>query len=166
MNVSTFSFKINFGLFWNHLPNQGNIKAKDNLLFPQEYQCDFRNCLKKNIVQPETQFKTVWFIDKKGDNLNDVLNDAFTSIRKSIGWFTKLSDKQECLRLLQEDSENMAGTWGFGNKNSPHRNLLIGHFAYWMGDKKLANESLKKVYDSGSYSNWKDNILTLIKLTE
>jgi hypothetical protein len=166
MNVTTFSFAINLGVFWNDLPNYENIKVKDNFLLPLDYDCQFRHALTKNDDQSETDLKTVWYLDEKGKNLNDVLNDALTSIEKAVPfWFNKLTDKHECLQLLLNANENMEGTFGFGNKNSPIRNLLTGYFAYWTNDNKLANQSFQNALDSNCFPNWQKNIQEIIKLT-
>jgi len=166
MGVTTFSFAVNFGLYWKSFPTHTRIKEKDGLLFPLESSCDIRHSLCKGIRQAETRFKTVWYVNENGDNMDAVLDDALTAIKTTMpGWFEKFSNKQQCIYYLQTEEENMDGTWGFGRKDSPARNLLIGYLAHWSGNRILAKTSLEKVLHSNCFLNCQDDIKRIIALS-
>ena len=131
MDVTTFSFSINLGIYWTKLPHIRKLKEKSGFTMPEEVDCTIRHSLKKNLRQSETSINNVWFVDKEGKNLDNVIDDALISLEKfSPEWFKNLSDKRNCLKFLQKAEEDMQGTFGFGNKNSPRRNFLIGYFSY------------------------------------
>jgi hypothetical protein len=65
---------------------------------------------------------------------------------------------QEVLRTLMEDDETQEGTWGFGAKPSPARNLYTGYVALSLGETQIATEHLRKAAISPAYTCFREQI--------
>ena len=166
MGCTTFSFAVNLATFMNYIPPETEIKEKDGLKRPQEYQGHFRAGIKKGIEQKEFPRKNIWFIDQKGKYLTDAVLDCKTQIEiKAFDWYKQFETKEEVLRILKEDEIDMDGTWGFGNMDSPNRNKYIAYTASELGEINLATEKLeklmsfyKKEYNQMKYEYYLDRI--------
>ncbi len=155
---TTYSFSIRLGCFFSAIPHSG-IKIKEGSLMPEEYHCQLRYTIHKNFWQPECRRTDVFYIDPKGDYLPTVIEAARQGIgTEGFGWFRRFSDMQEVLRTLLEDNESDRGTFGFGAKSSPARNLYTGSIALYLGATQLAAKHLTQVAISPSYANIRPQI--------
>jgi hypothetical protein len=103
----------------------------------------------------------VFYVDPKGKYLPTVVEAVRQEIAtEGLSWFQRFSDMQEVLRTLMEDDETNEGTWGFGAKPSPARNLYTGYVALSLGETQIATEHLKKAALSSSYSPFREQIET------
>lgn len=75
-----------------------------------------------------------------------------------FAWFRRFSDMQEVLRTLMEDNESNDGTFGFGAKSSPARNLYTGYIALFLGKTQIAVEPLTQAAISPSYDHFRKQI--------
>lgn len=166
MGCTTFSFAVNLAAFMNYSPSETEIKEKNGLKRPQEYQGHFRTGIKKGIEQTEFPRESIWFVDQKGKYLTDVVLDCKTQIEsKALDWYRKFETKEQVLRILKEDQIDMNETWGFGNIGSPNRNKFIAYTANELGQIELATEKLNKLmsfykveYDRMKYNYYLDRI--------
>jgi hypothetical protein len=100
----------------------------------------------------------MWSIDKHGKNLDSCMADVEQQIPSVLNWYARLSDKEEVLRILLEDSEQMLdgpepiGFWGFGRNPSPIRSYLTGYSALNLGKADLAREKFSEAIRSGCFS--------------
>ena len=62
------------------------------------------------------------------------------------------------LRTLMEDDETNEGTWGFGAKPSPARNLYTGYVALSLGETRIATEHLRQAAFSPSCAGFREQI--------
>ena len=144
IGCTTFSFSINLSCFLRYIPSETKIKYKNTEPRPSESQGHFRRRLKKGIIQTELETNDIWFIDNHGANLIDVIIDCGNQIQKNgLSWFDKFATKENVLDILINDSEDMDGTWGFGNFNSPLRNEYTAYTAIGLNKYELAFDRLK-----------------------
>lgn len=126
---TTYSFSVRLGCFFPAIPHSG-IEIKAGLLMPEEYNCYLRYTIHKKFLQPECTRTDVFYVDPKGEYLPTVVEAVREGIvTEGLSWFQRFSDMQEVLRTLMEDDETNEGTWGFGAKPSPARNLYTGYLA-------------------------------------
>ena len=131
MDITTFSFSVNLGCYLTYVPPQWPPKKIDKgRPYPSEAECSFRGKLRPTTCSAESD-ELIWFVDNAGDNLLWCLNDVKNQIPNLIDWFEKLSSKEEVLRILQEQQENMAELWGFGNLPSPQVGLTLLDMLHW-----------------------------------
>jgi hypothetical protein len=125
LHVTTYSFQVNLGTFPRcRATDRTTRKAGD--LRPAEYQCDFRHQLRKALVQPETDRRTLWFVDSDGSNLAEVIFGARSALLvEGLAWFERLEGLSNLLRTARAAPEDMDDTWGMGNFGSPHRLELV-----------------------------------------
>ena len=75
----------------------------------------------------------VFYVDPKNRYLPNVIEAVKYGIAtERLAWFRRFSDMQEVSRTLTEENESMNGTWGFGAKSSPARNLSRGYVALFL----------------------------------
>lgn len=147
MGCTTYSFSVNLATFLKYIPT-GFIKVKNEMQFPAESQGHFRCRISKGIKQDNFLERDVWYIDKEGRNLPDVMTDCISQIqKKGFEWYNKFNSKENVFKILFNDHEDMNGTWGFGNFNSANRNKLIAYTAIELGKKELAIEKLKLILE-------------------
>lgn len=152
IGCTTYSFAVNIGCFFTYIPEQYPLTRKDGLILPQECECHFRGRLHKTIKQWKLKNPNIWFIDTKGENLSDAMNDVKERIEEDCpAWFIRLADRQEVLRILREDSEGMGELWGFGKNPSPIRSYMLGYVALSLGKAELANHHLALAAESGCF---------------
>ena len=157
LGCTTFSFAINLGCFLTCIPQDVPEKSKDGLRLPEEYQCHFRCGLRRSIWQCIRQWRLrrpdIWFIDRRGKNLSAVVEAAKTRLEQDgLTWFERFSTREEVLRILLEEPEDMRRLWGFGANPSPMRSYLVGHLASAMGKTELAEEHLAAARQSGCFN--------------
>jgi hypothetical protein len=146
MGCTTFSFAVNLATFIKYIPSDTEIKEKDGLEKPAEYQGHFRGGIKKGIDQKEFPRDDIWFIRNDGGNLSSVVSDCNSQIQKTaFDWYKQFESKENVLRVLLEDQIDMKTTWGFGNMDSPNRNKCIAYTAIELGKTELAVEKLQKL---------------------
>ena len=155
---TTYSFSVRLGCFFTAIPHTG-IKVKDGMLMPEEYHCHLRYTLHKKFSQPECARTDVFYLDPKGKYLPTVVEAVRQEIAtEGLSWFQRFSDMQEVLRTLMEDDETNEGTWGFGAKPSPARNLYTGYVALSLGETQIATEHLRQAALSPSYARFREQI--------
>jgi len=158
IGTTTYSFSIRLGCFFPAIPHSG-IKVKQGLLNPAEHHCQLRYTIHKKFSQPECARTDVFYVDPKGKYLATVVEAVRQDIStEALSWFRRFSDMQEVLRTLMEDDESMEGTWGFGAKPSPARNLYTGYVALALGKTPLAAEHLRQAALSPSYACFRERI--------
>jgi hypothetical protein len=146
MGCTTFSFAVNLSTFLNYIPTETEIKEKNGLKRPAEYDGQFRSGIKKRIEQKEFTNENIWFINNDRNYLTSAITDCKNQIEKSaFQWYDQFDNKENVLRICLEDEMDMDGTWGFGNKDSYSRNRLIAFTANEMGDYAIALEYFEKV---------------------
>ena len=102
-------------------------------------------------VSERAQDPSIWAIKKDGRNLAWCISDVAQQIPSALAWFERLGDRQEVLRILSQDDEEMSRLWGFGRKPSPNRSYLTGYVALAVGDEQLAEKELENAVASGCY---------------
>ncbi len=153
LRVTPFSFSVNLGCCLRSIPFALDVKVKNGIPLPREYECDFRGGLKRSFFQFRNRHKDVWYIDKEGKSIEKSLQDVTNQIRQSaLPWFQRLSNKSEVMRILCNESERMDELWGFGKNPSPHRSYLTGYLALSLGNEKLAKQKLQEAVDSGCFA--------------
>ncbi len=155
---TTYSFSVRLGLFFTAIPQFG-IKVKDGLPMPEEYQCHLRRTLHKKFPQPECARTDVFYVDPEGKYLPAIVDGVRQGITTDgMSWFRRFSDMQEVLRTLLEGDERNDGTWGFGAKASPKRNLYTGYMALSLGNTQMAKDCLRQAATSSSYAQFHEQI--------
>jgi len=155
---TTYSFAIRLGCFFTAIPHSG-IKIKDSLLMPEEYHCHLRYTIPKKFYQSECDRADVFYVDPKGDYIPTVVGAALQGIgTEGFAWFRRFSDMREVLRTLMEDNESNDGTFGFGAKSSPARNLYTGSIALSLGKTQIAQKHLTQAAISPSYADFREQI--------
>lgn len=125
LHVTTYSFQVNLGTFPRSRATERTTRKAGDLR-PAEYQCDFRHQLRKAIVQPETDRRTLWFVDSDGANLAEVISGAKSALLvEGLAWFEQLEGRHNLLRTARDVPMDMDDTWGMGNFGSPHRLELV-----------------------------------------
>ncbi len=158
LGCTTYSFSVNLGCYLTYIPQQRlNMKAKNGLLLPAEYDCPLRGRLKRRFRQSELRRKDIWYIDDKGRYLTRCMQDVNEQIqRAAFPWFDKLGSDKHILRILLEEPEDTQGVWGFGANPSPIRSFLSGFVALHLGQYVTAKEKLREVYESECFLDLKD----------
>ena len=153
MGVTTYSFCVNLGSFHKDIPIQHQpIKVKADLLYPEEYQCQFRGGLNRTISQREIDRTDIWYINSNGRNVESCVLDAKQQIlTKGINWFSYLEKKETLREILLNQPESMGELWGFGNNPSPNRSYLLGYVELLLGNESEAKKHFEKVIESGCY---------------
>ena len=155
---TTYSFSVRLGCFFTAIPHSG-IKVKDGLLIPEEYHCHLRYTIHKKFSQPECARADVFYVDPKGKYLPTVVEAVREAIAtEGLSWFKRFSDMQEVLRTLMKDNETKEGTWGFGARSSPARNLYTGYVALSLGETQIAKEHLRQAALTPSYACVRERI--------
>jgi hypothetical protein len=153
LGVTPHSFAVNLGCARLEIPFHLEVKTKDGVPFPKEYECDFRARLKRSFFQWRNKHKAIWHIDKEGKSLEKSLADVVSQIKNvALPWFAKLSDKDEVMRILLSEDEKMQELWGFGRNPSPHRSYMTGYLALSLGDVGLGKAKLQEAVESGCFS--------------
>lgn len=162
VGCTTYSFSVNLGCFLTYIPGQRpNIKEKDGLLLPEEYDCPLRARLERTFKQKELQRTDIWYIDPGGKYLIPALHDVNQQIhRVALPWFDRLSDDEEILRILLEEPEDMDNLWGFGSDPSPIRAFLTGYAALQVGRRDLAKTKLREAYETECFPALREQIKT------
>jgi hypothetical protein len=155
---TTYSFSIRLGCFFTVIPHRG-LRVKDKLLMPEEYHCQLRHTIRKKFSQPDCPRTDVFYVDPKGEYLSTVVEAAGQGIAtEGLSWFERFSNMREVLRTLREDDETNEGTWGFGTKSSPARNLYTGYVAVALGENQIATEHLRRAATAASYADFREQI--------
>jgi len=144
---TTYSFSIRLGCFFTAIAEPySRIKVRDGLLMPEEGQCHLRYTIHKQLSQPECPRTDVFYVDPEGKYLPIVVEAVRRAIAtEGLLWFQRFSEMQEVLRTLMEDDSNVnEGTWGFGAKPSPRRNLYTGCIALSLGQTQIAMDHLRQ----------------------
>jgi hypothetical protein len=151
IGTTTYSFSVRLGCFVTAIPGR-QVKLKGNLAMPEEYECHLRYTIRKKLAQPECPRTDVFYVDPRGKYLSAVVEGVRQGLlSEGLSWFRRFSDMREVLRTLLEDDETDEGTWGFGTKASPARNLYAGYVALSLGNNQIAAECLKNAANSPSF---------------
>lgn len=145
VGCTTFSFAVKLATFINYLPITNDIKEKNGLKRPTEYQGHFRSGVTKRIEQKEFLRKDIWFIDNDEKYLTTAVNDCKTQIEQDgFEWYKQFDTNENVLRILMEDQVDMNRNWGFGNIDSPKRNKFIAYTALKLGKIELAKSKFNE----------------------
>ena len=151
LGCTTYSFAVNLGCAFTSIPRQVPFRLRGGLALPNEWECDLRRGLRKQIDQPEFLRENVWYVDERGRYLMpSVIDVKHVLTDHGLPWFERFADRTEVLRTLLEDADDHAGTWGFGSNPSPMRALLIAYTALDLGQSELAREHLEWLVAQGS----------------
>lgn len=143
LGVTTYSFTVNLGVYLLCIPEQYPLKRKREKVVPEEYHCHFRGRLTRSFGQSEIERRDIWYIDPEGNYLARALEDLTEVIPSvAVPWFAFLRSDQAVLNTLLHEQEDMSRLWGFGNFDSPVRNLFTGFVALHAGERDLAREKL------------------------
>lgn len=155
---TTYSFSVRLGCFFTAIPHSA-IKVRDRLLMPEEYHCHLRYTIQRKFAQPECARTDVFYVDPKGVYLPTVAEAVRQGIAgEGLKWFQRFSNMQEVLRTLIDDDETNEGTWGFGAKPSPARNLYTGYVALSLGEAQIATQHLRQAALSPSNACFRERI--------
>jgi hypothetical protein len=152
LGVTTYSFAVNLGSYLLYVPPQRPPKIKGGKPVPEESACHFRGRLIRTISQSH-EHSDIWLVDNDGRNLSWCIRDVQQQLSLALRWFDRLQDKNEVLRILLEDPENMESLWGFGNDPSPIRSYLAGYVALSLGQREVAQAKLKEAAESKCFSH-------------
>lgn len=152
IGVTTFSFAVRLGCVPLYIPPQWPFPVKNGVQTPSESACYFRRSLTCT-VESEIKDKSVWPVDSEGRNLHWCIRDVLNQIPEALAWFMRLSDRNEVLRTLREDDEDMQLLWGIGRNPSPFRSYLTGYAALSVGDRELAEIKLGEAVSSKCFAN-------------
>lgn len=149
LGVSTFSFAVNLGTRLRYVPSQYQIKQKEGIPFPAEYNCEIRGRLQRTLLQADNPHKDIWSIDPNGDNLAWCIGDVELQLPDALLWFNFNHQREDVLQMLLFSDEDMSTRWGFGRNPSPARSYLTGYVARSLGMETLAAEKLNEAVVSG-----------------
>ncbi len=167
VGCTTYSFCVRLGCSLDAIPQRAIVKRKNGYLRPEEYECHLRLALQKSINQRNLKRTDIWYVDPTGKNLEVVIADAKKAILEiGLPWFSRFGDMKEVLRTLLEDSENNAGTSGFGANPSPIRHFMTGFTALTKGKMGLARERIKQALDSGCFKEFEPKMRAALKGTD
>lgn len=131
---TTASFQINLAVFLN----LAEIKNQ----YPKEYEAEIRGHLIRDFRQkhpmglkgyslfhPDRRRKDIWWIEKDGENLNQILDNASRLIyENAMDWLNKYSDIDFLADFLKKKKENepwKGGPFGFGAIGSASRKKIV-----------------------------------------
>lgn len=152
IGVTTFSFAVNLGTIHLYVPPTWPPMVKDGLLMPTVAECYFRSSLICSI-ESKLRNRTIWPIDPAGKNLSWCIRGVLNQLPNALGWFERLADKAEVLRILEEDEEEMPHMWGFGRNPSPKRSYTSGYVALALGQTEKAEARLEEAVESKCFVN-------------
>jgi hypothetical protein len=150
LRCTTHSFALNIGTFLNAIPPDARApKERNGLPCPAEYECHFRNKLRRGLQQPELARDDIWYIGPDGEYLAEAVQDARRVIADAgLSWFDRLADPQAVLATLRSDLKWIAPDGMLpGNPDSPARNRAIAYLAWSVGDLALALEHLERLLE-------------------
>ena len=146
LGCTSFSLSIKLSCFLKYIPTETEIKYKNSEPRPREEQGHFRAHITKSIYQPELIRKDIWYINNEGSNLKDIMIDCCQQLEKSgIDWFNQFDSKEKVFNILNNETEDMEHLWGFGNFDSPIRNLYLAFTAIELNKFDFAIDKLKKL---------------------
>jgi Domain of unknown function (DUF4304) len=156
IGVTTFSFCVNLGCYLTYLPPQWPIKLKKARPIPRESECQFRARLTPSIAQvvsKQGHQNQIWAVDEEGLSLAWCIGDVEQQVPLALAWCARLSNKEEVLKILLDETERMSDLWGFGNNPSPWRSYLAGYTALTLGKGELARQKLGEAVGSGCFEH-------------
>jgi hypothetical protein len=150
LGITTFSFCVNLGKYLRYVPPQWDVRMKDGIELPREWECLFRGRLHPTFSAAASD-KTIWSVDRAGKNLSWCIQDVVAQVSTALDWFRRLDDRAEVLRILMEQDEEMQRLWGFGRIASPLRSYSAGYVWLALGNRDLARAELQAAVDSKSF---------------
>lgn len=96
IGCTTHSFGVNLGI---HYPRAERYDPQLACgLYPQEHRCAARRQLEKTIAQPKLRRCDIWYVEPAGGNLDQVIEDAASVIRRvGLRWLEAFSDPEQAL---------------------------------------------------------------------
>jgi hypothetical protein len=152
IGVTTFSFGVRLGSLPLYIPPQWPPKTKNGVQLPSEAECYFRGSLQCSL-QSKLKDKSIWPVDAEGRNLSWCIQGVINQIPDALAWFSRLSKKDEVLRILRAEDNEMPKLWGFGRNPSPIRSYLTGYVALSLGDRAMAEAKLREAIESKCFAN-------------
>lgn len=156
---NTASFSLELGIFFSFItPSENNGQSHTNqILLPKIFECHIRGNLLRDISQkapskdlstPDKIRRDIWWIDRSGSNIDEVLDSATRVIRKRAKpWLQRFSDIHYTYRYLQCGAGKNAwqgGPHNLGAKGCPFRQKLMRHLATRL--KSKGPEKRKKLF--------------------
>lgn len=170
VGCTTYSFSINLGSYfkWKERMPWYRLNANNKILdTPQEYSCDLRGFLQKNLDQhnlfhPYQEYngkdrKNVWYILEDGTNLIESVESAALSIKtEALPWFNQISNLDALLPMLLKEKPNddqlSVETWIFSPKSfsGGETAALVAIKIGQINAAKKIYEDIIKSYESNS----------------
>ena len=151
LGCTTFSFGVNLGIYFPCIADRAWSKTPSRE-WPQEFECHLRKTLIKRLPQPTFPRLDIWFVDREGSNLEDVIDDALHVIESSgMDWFARFASLEaalEAFRSMPDVGESGQGTESFGGTiGSPARLEKIAGLALELGKHETARDALTKLHE-------------------
>jgi hypothetical protein len=109
--------------------------------------------ISQTIKQSELTRDDVWYVDPEGIYLRATIEDARQVVTADgLPWFEQVTDLRYVYELLLGDEHYINGARGFGAKDSPIRNYLIGYVALTLEDYNTAAQALEAALNSSSFA--------------
>lgn len=158
---NTASFSLELGVFFSFIPPAENITQShtNQILYPRSFECHIRGNLLRDISQkapgkalstPDKRRRDIWWVERSGANIDEVLDSATRVIRKRAKrWLERFSDIRYAYRYLQRGAGKNAwqgGPHNLGAKGCPLRQKLMRHLAARL---KSDGSQKRKKYFSG-----------------
>ena len=103
-------------------------------------------CLPKSIGQAQEYDRTVWYVQPDVTNISEVAENVQTNIETvALPWFEKFSDLENAFAAIHNRNADDFGIFGWGNRNSPHYNFILGYLCLELGRKQMALECFEEV---------------------
>ncbi|PCJ20542.1 MAG: hypothetical protein COB02_03215 [Candidatus Cloacimonadota bacterium] len=169
INCTTFSFVLNLGIFNRTILTDGEIKSKNNVLKPNEYECHFRYRMTRTIPQDydetfkdsKTKYNDIWYIDPKGKELDRVFDAVLNEIKNvAIPWFKKYSSHKKMFDIATLKERSGDNTSGYGNPDveSPISMLYSACLAKKIGLPSVSLNYFKRLLETDCFSGLEKKI--------
>ncbi|MDQ3759402.1 MAG: hypothetical protein M3331_05630 [Actinomycetota bacterium] len=137
LRVEPHSFQIQLGVWLDYArpsivlgPDADNIPNPGH---PHEAACPIRRTLdSRRPAAPDPSrprfsgVEPIWSLSRDPAEVEGAIALALDALQEEAQpWFERFADPREVLRTLRDDPQDMSGTWGFGNPDSPSRIELV-----------------------------------------
>lgn len=129
---------------------------------PDEWRCHARRVLRKGFFQLWCWRPDVWYVNRKGTNLESVIGDTVGAVRKqALPWLDDLGDISRALQVFESRDEGsmlpgiMHEILG-GGMDSFDRAEISSALALALGDRERAREAWLRVLANPYYETLSD----------
>lgn len=136
------SFNLEFGGIYHSL---SSLQKRED--FPRVHYCQIRGALLRDYSQPaprtelpdvEHERRDIWWVDKSGENLDEVIRHAAGMIQKELkSRLDKLRNYRYLCAYLMWRADKQDGLFGFGRRGSPARKHLLRAIAGRMPERSI-----------------------------